>query len=65
MFNSKKSETPANIIFDDTARKANAQKKINKHLTKFVIVRFVVPIAAVAVATYVGKKLDEKDSSEN
>lgn len=65
MFNSKKSETPASIIFDEKLSKADAQKQINKLLTKFIVTK-VVTIAAVAVAVHlIEKKFASEDSSEN
>jgi hypothetical protein len=42
-----------------------SQTKINRHLKRFVIVRVVIPVIALAAVTYIASRLVTQDDEED
>lgn len=63
---SKKNSTPnLHLITDDDARRAEAQKQINRHLLKWAAFKIGTTVAVAVAVKIIIKKLEESETTSS
>ncbi|QJD49760.1 hypothetical protein SEA_CLUBPENGUIN_36 [Streptomyces phage ClubPenguin] len=65
MFRKKNSTPNLHLITDEDARRAEAQRQINRTVAKFVAVKVGVTVATLVVVKIIEKKLEASEATSS